>query len=169
MNVAGTIRTYTGLLVNITDLQPEDIRIEDIAHSLGMLCRYGGHCRRFYTVAEHSWLLSYKVPLEFALTALMHDSTEAYLIDLPKPVKMLFPEYTVLEHKLYKIIAKKYGLIDPLPADLENLDKRMHADETGQNMKVASTHHIPVGVKLRYWSPKTAEKKFLERFEQLTS
>jgi hypothetical protein len=69
------------------DPRPEDFDIKEIASALGKACRYAGHCFGFYSVAEHSVLVSQIVPPEFALTALMHDATEAYLVDIPRPLK----------------------------------------------------------------------------------
>lgn len=68
------IQTFTGRQFWPLDPQPDHIDIADIAHALAHDCRFGGHCRRFYSVAEHSVLLSRAVAPEFRLAALMHDS-----------------------------------------------------------------------------------------------
>ena len=92
------------------DPRPGDVRIADIAHSLSMQCRYGGHSPQFYSVAEHSVLLSRRVSPENQLWALMHDSPETYLKDTIRPIKRSFPELATMEDTIMGVIAKKYGL-----------------------------------------------------------
>ena len=87
MNVArrgGWIQTYTGRQFWPLDPRIEDIDIHDIAHALSHQCRYSGHCLRFYSVAEHSVLLSHHVAGEHMLWALLHDAWEAYLAAIPE-------------------------------------------------------------------------------------
>lgn len=88
-----SIQTFNGGKFWPLDPQPEDVRLEDVAHALAMKCRYGGHCRRFYSVAQHSvlmadWLAQLPdVKWWEPLWALLHDAGEAYLADIPRPVK----------------------------------------------------------------------------------
>ncbi len=99
------IQTYTGKLINPFEIKEEDIDIYDIAHSLSMQCRFNGNTKRFYSIAEHSinvssvlkeMGLSYKTQL----LGLLHDASEAYLSDVPSPVKKYLPDYLSLEGKL---------------------------------------------------------------------
>lgn len=88
------IETFTGQFVNTKDPQPETIRLEDIAHALSNTCRYGGHCKRFYSVAEHAVFVSYRLQRKgfgrvTQLAGLHHDDAEAYLNDIPRPMKPL--------------------------------------------------------------------------------
>lgn len=69
------------------DPRPEEIQMDDIAHCLANLCRFTGDTREFYSVAQHCWLMSFAVPAQFALLALMHDSAEAYIGDISRPLK----------------------------------------------------------------------------------
>lgn len=87
------IQTYTGLMVDPLHLSIQDIRLEDIAHALSNLCRFTGHVREFYSVAEHSVWVSHLVPEWAAKYALIHDASEAYLQDIPRPLKQT-PEFT---------------------------------------------------------------------------
>ncbi len=83
------IATYTGKQFYPLDPRPEDVCLEDIAHSLSNLCRFTGHTDtdRFYSVAQHSVICSTIVAPEAALLALLHDAAEAYLGDISRPLK----------------------------------------------------------------------------------
>ena len=87
------IETYTGRFVNAVDIKPEDVDFRDVVHSLAYTCRYGGHCRRFYSVAEHSihchdLAVEMKLSGVVCLAALLHDAGEAYWHDLARPLKV---------------------------------------------------------------------------------
>ena len=97
------IMTYSGIPVCPLDPKPSDILIEDIAHALGMTCRWAGHCKTFYSVAEHSVRVADVCAslgrmkgytdqqiLELRMLGLMHDATEAYVGDIPRPLKSQF-------------------------------------------------------------------------------
>ena len=81
------IQTFTGTTVYPLAIQQFSINIEDIAHALSNMCRFTGHTREFYSVAEHSIRVSELVPKELKLAALLHDGSEAYLSDIASPVK----------------------------------------------------------------------------------
>lgn len=110
------------------DPRPEDIFIDDIAAGLSRECRYAGQLRddvEHYSVAEHVVLTSYLVPPEHAFPALMHDSTEAYVKDLPRPVKVGMPEYRDLEARSWRAIAARFDLPLELPECVHNADIAM--------------------------------------------
>jgi len=109
------MQTYTGLRPNPICPTPEDICLEDIAQSLSMLCRFTGHCRRFYTVAEHSIRVADLIyqktqDANAAFEGLMHDSPEAYINDMSRPLKIQLPEYRKIESQVWLAIAKRFGL-----------------------------------------------------------
>src|ERR1017187_10636100 len=79
----GSITTFSGIHFWPLLPNPADIRIEDIAHALSNQCRFAGHAREFYSVAEHSVRVSQLCPPEDALWGLLHDASEAYLTDVP--------------------------------------------------------------------------------------
>lgn len=92
----------------------DKIDIQDIAHALSNLCRYAGHCRRFYSVAEHS-VLTYRIAkkrwpddLDAQWAALLHDATEAYVGDVPTPLKVLLPDFSTIEDTLAEEIAQEF-------------------------------------------------------------
>src|SRR5207248_1661023 len=90
----------------------EDICIEDIAHGLAMTCRYGGQCLRFYSVSEHSVLVSRLVAPEFAREALLHDASEAYIGDMIRPLKYQpeMAEFLRAESAIEHCVADRFGL-----------------------------------------------------------
>jgi uncharacterized protein len=106
------INTYTGRKFYPLDPHIDDIDIADIAHALSLQCRFTGHIKYFYSVAQHSLLVASKCPPELALEGLLHDASEAYLVDLARPVKHQ-PEleaYRDAEARLEQVIAAKFGL-----------------------------------------------------------
>ena len=119
------IRTSSGLYVNVFDPDPDTITIEDIAHSLSHQCRYGGHLPVFYSVAEHSIFCGNAVRViesTLELAALLHDASEAYLLDMPRPIKYQIPQYREIEDKLMRVIAAKFGFEYPLHLIVKDVD-----------------------------------------------
>src|SRR5690606_26884872 len=134
------MQVYSGEPFYPLAVKPEDIHITDIAHALGMVCRYGGHCRRFYSVAEHSVLLSHTVDPEHALWALLHDATEAYLGDVVRPLKHQLPGYIAAELRLETAIATRFGLPGLMPDQVKEHDTRIVVDEREQLMAPSRLH-----------------------------
>jgi len=120
-----SIRTVSGKYVNIIDPDPETISIGDIAHALSQLLRFGGHLPEMYSVAQHSVACCALASKEFKLEALLHDASEAYLLDLPKPIKNNLPDYMKLEKNLQKVICSKYSLPYPISQEVKDIDKKM--------------------------------------------
>lgn len=104
------IRTYTGRHFCYEGISPEMIDINDIAQALSNICRFCGQLDNFYSVAQHSVLVSYLVPKELALEALLHDASEAYCQDIPAPLKALLPDYRDIERLVDMSIRCKFGL-----------------------------------------------------------
>ena len=165
------MQTYSGRQFWPVDPRAEDVFIEDIAHSLSMACRYAGHCLRFYSVAEHSVHLSRYVPEPFKLWALLHDASEAYLVDVPRPLKPSLTGYAALERRVMDEVALRFGLGVLMPPEVKDADNRILIDESQQNMSPCvqpwNLPGEPLGVTLEYWSPEVAEAKFLAAFEEL--
>jgi len=116
-------QTYTGKAFYPEDPRPEDIDINDIAHALSLMCRFNGHCTEFYSVAEHSVRVSKYMQNRYAkyhmempspdmcsIYGLMHDSTEAYISDVIRPIKKNIKEFKNLEDIIYIVILKKFKL-----------------------------------------------------------
>src|SRR3546814_17723231 len=110
IRVPDLFQTYTGNLIDFRNVHPEDIDIRDIAHGLAHITRFGGPAQNHITVADHSLTVDSLVPDEHTFTALMHDAAEAYLGDIPKPLKNLLPEYSRIEKHLHNIITSKFRL-----------------------------------------------------------
>lgn len=102
--------TRSGKHFDLVDPQPDMIDLVDIASGLGNECRYAGQCRYFYSVAQHSVITSQIVAPEHALEALLHDAAEAYLKDIPRPLKQLLPDYRAIEARVDAAIRQKFGL-----------------------------------------------------------
>lgn len=123
LHAGDCIRTFTGLYMNVFEPTPDMIHIDDIAHALSNQPRFAGHLKNFYSVAEHSVLVSKLVPDEYKLQALLHDASEAYLLDIPSPIKRRLPEYKILEDNLMKVIAEKFQFEYPLNPIVKAADK----------------------------------------------
>lgn len=155
------------------DPRAEEIDIEEIAHALGMTCRYGGHCLRFYSVAEHSVHLARKVSKKNRLWALLHDSPEGLgLADLIRPVKRSVSGYKEVEGRMMAAVCERFGLPPVMPKQVHEFDERICNDEQQQNMrKPPAPWNIdprPLGVTLEFWSPEIAKMKFLQTYEEIT-
>ena len=117
-----SVRTFTGKYVDFKNPQPDMFDIADIAHALSNIPRFGGHLPTWYSVADHSLLVASLVSVEFRFDALMHDATEAYLMDMPKPLKNLLPDYRELEGKVFSVLAEKFNLSCPVPSEVKVAD-----------------------------------------------
>lgn len=104
------IQLSSGAYIDLKDPSSEPVTIRVIAHALSHLCRYTGHTRRFYSVAEHCVRASYIGDPRYALDILMHDAAEAFLGDVATPLKRQLSDYADLEHRFENIIAGKWGL-----------------------------------------------------------
>lgn len=105
----GVIRTLSGTLVDLHAPVIENLHIKDIAWSISKQVRYNGHIPYDYTVARHSIIMSYAVPLENAMEALLHDAGEAYCGDIVYPLKRLYPELEEMEDKITGLIMTKFN------------------------------------------------------------
>lgn len=164
LHTGNTIRTVTGLYVDVINPHPDMFCIEDIAHSLSHQCRFGGHLHRFYSVAQHSYRVSKSrhVPQRHQLTALMHDATEAYLLDMPRPIKRQLPDYKAVEARLNYAIAEKFGfdgVFDPCIKAADNEALEYEFEHLVKN---------PQSQDINPMLPEVAKKFFLDRYYELT-
>jgi uncharacterized protein len=166
--VGNWMQTATGGEFYPLDPRADEINIYDIAASLSKQCRYAGHCLAFYSVAEHCVLMARGAPGDLQLTALMHDASEAYLVDVPRPVKASLPNYDTIEAFLMMRIAERFGFAWPLPAEVKRRDNAILHDEMLQVMTTPPRDwgltEPPLGVMVRFWTPNQAEDEFLRAF-----
>jgi hypothetical protein len=151
----------------------DEIDPVDIAHALSLLCRYGGHVDRFYSVAEHCVLMSNAVAPEHALAALLHDATEAYVCDVPRPLKAYLDAYRAIEDQVWAAIAIRFGLALELPAEVKQADTRILLNERAALMSRAERWpiddtHEPLDVTISGWEPAVAELAYGVRLVELT-
>lgn len=167
------IQTYTGRKVDVLKPKHEDISIIDIAHSLSNQCRFTGHVKKFYSVAEHSYHISKLVSKEFALHGLLHDASEAYLTDVPSPIKPLLSNYADIENALLVIIFDRFEISGKTPKEVKELDKRMTITEGFCLMPDISDWPLskkcqPIThMNLECWNPEEAKQRFINRFLEL--
>ena len=122
------IKTFTSKQFFPLDPHLEDIDIIDIAHALGNICRFTGHCKEFFSVAQHSILAShYAETLVEKQQALLHDASEAYLSDVSRPLKRCieFTEYKKFEKTLQDMIFTKFGLPTIILPSIKIIDNRL--------------------------------------------
>lgn len=171
------ILTSTGKHFDFADPQPEQIDIIDIANGLSKQCRFSGQCREFYSVAQHSVLVSKLVvgPLELALEGLLHDAAEAYCQDIPSPLKELLPDYNSVEKRVQKIINAKFGIehhpqrsYPVFQADLQLLATERRDLMPDDDTPWPILHGIkPMRERIEALGPKEAFWEFLQRFNLL--
>ena len=185
-----TMTLYSGREVDIFNLNLEDIDIEDIAHALSNLCRYGGHCLFHYSVALHSVLCSLEEGTkEEQLAFLLHDASEAFVNDLIRPIKHRpeFEHYRLEEDKIQEIIFKKFGLEFPFSQRVHDVDNQILRTELeavvinrDEISACSSEREISLREALKFLrkekkincvipqiSPLEAEELFLNRFYEL--
>lgn len=169
----GWIETYSGRKVTPWALLPADVDVRDVAHALSLQCRFNGHCPSFYSVAQHCVLVSLLVPPEDALWGLLHDASEAYLSDIPSPVKRspAFTEYRLLERAVMRAVVDAFSLPWPEPSTVHLADRRILLSEQRDLLKsfppwYTDCYPYPEPV-TPGWRPKYAERRFLARFKEL--
>lgn len=166
------MRTFTGKKYWPMDPRPAEVCIEDIAHHLSMICRYNGASHKFYSVAEHSVLVSYLVPPSMAFYGLMHDAQEAYVGDMLRPLKVSMPEYRAAEDRNWYAVADKFNLPRDLPPEIKKADIAVLAVEK-RALGLDFSHmdlDIPAdapNVQIQGLYPLEAEAMFLRRYNEV--
>lgn len=167
-----TIQTYTGLEFDVTRPDPALIRIEDIAHALSCMPRFAGHTRWFYSVAQHSVHVSHLVPPHLAKAALLHDAAEAYILDMPTPIKLMLPEYRDMEVDIMFAVATALGFRSWMCEAVKHADMIALATEKRDLMRNASWWSVPVEpdeARIVPLLPQQAEQLFLARWAEVNS
>jgi uncharacterized protein len=170
------IYTLSGKIFDYRYTEIESIDINDVAHSLAMKCRFNGQIKRFYSVAEHCIIMSRVCSEENALWALLHDATEAYVADLPSPLKRLLPDYIEIEDNIMRVICDKYDLPYEMPDEVKKLDYLMlireayefHGMDALRN--VFKVEHYPLhlnDIKIEYMDFEKGKNEYIKQFNDL--
>lgn len=170
------ILTYTGRQFFPLSPRPEDIDINDIAHALSLICRFTGHVKWFYSVAQHCVLASQIVPKPHALAALLHDASEAYLCDLARPVKSqpIMSPYCEADRRLEAAVMQRFG-VDIYAPEVKLADLCLlfteRRDLMHPNFWILSEQDIErcLPRPIVPWTCRRAERAFLKRFNELTA
>lgn len=133
------ITTYTGRSFDPTRPKAEDIHIADIAHALSLICRGNGHVNHFFSVGQHCLhcageALARGYSPRVAMACLIHDASEAYMSDVPRPFKAYLGEYRALEEKFMDVVYEKY-LGSPLKAEEKALMEKIDDDMLWYNLR----------------------------------
>ncbi len=168
------ILTVSGKYINFVETADNVVLVTDIAHALSQVCRFAGHTREFYSVAQHSVLVSQIVAPEFALQALFHDATEAYIGDVTRPLKALLPAYRAIEARLQDDIFAKLGLPPKIPSEIKQADLVLLATEQRDLMPwhgdewACIAQISPLPDRIVPWESRLAMGMFLDRYRELT-
>ena len=170
------IQTHSGRVFDLLQPHPDAVDIDDIAHALAQICRFTGHTDAFYSVAQHSVIVSRIVPDQDALAGLLHDATEAYVGDVSRPLKSLLPDYKQLERRIWDVIAKKYGVPSKLPASVKEADnvalmteRRDLLSACGPEWDGALERLETLPDRIKPLTPYAARELFLARWIELTT
>jgi hypothetical protein len=173
------LQTVSGRWVNPFDPDPSQLDAGDIARALANQCRFGGHCRVFYSVAQHSVIVSELVEqrggdAEDAFAALMHDATEAYLGDMPHPLKhrsALGAAFKAAEVELEQAIRDHFRIKPDVP-EIKRVDRALLATErrafSAEDWHWPELEGVePLELDLSAWSPDEAAQAFARRYAEL--
>jgi 5'-deoxynucleotidase YfbR-like HD superfamily hydrolase len=180
MSTSTTRRTVSGLAIDLLHPAPNAIHIIDIAHGLALQCRFAGQIREFYSVAQHSVLVSQLVPREDALWGLLHDASEAYISDVPAPLKEtpFLTGYRMVEAGLMNAVLKQFGMVCQYcdePRSVRLADKVALATEfrdlCGWPTEAAEseTGARPCAAHIEPVSWQAARRLFMDRFQEINS
>lgn len=177
------IRTFTGKQFHWNDIENNVIDIRDIAHGLAHNCRWTGHVKEYYSVAQHCVLASVLAPVEHQLAALLHDGAEAYVHDTPSPLKWHlkdkgFTAFSDLEKAVDRRIFEALGVPWPRDPAVKIVDMRLlsteHRDlmapcaEDTERYKENRYMDAPYTFRIKCWTPPVAEAMYLRRYQELT-
>lgn len=176
------LQTYTGRAFYPFAPRSDDVDIEDIAHSLSNQCRFSGHCQFFYSVAEHSVRVATELSslvgdepslCSDLLAGLLHDAAEAYLVDLPRPLKrhIAFAAYAVVEKRVESAVAAKFNLPGLSSSSIKLVDTILLATEARDLMpnppRDWKLEAKPLPERIEPWTSEKAKAEFLAMFRRL--
>lgn len=178
--VRPTIQMSSGAYFSFENPESSPLSVEDIAHALSNICRFTGHVRHFYSVAQHAYLVSKCIAPGYEYWGLHHDDAESVLGDVSTPLKRLLPDYKAIEHFVEKAFRKQLGLI---PSDVTKKFVK-HADWTllaTEKRDLMPSHRPgeptwdiikdihPLTKVIKPWSPEKARRKYLQRHYEIVA
>ena len=174
------IETYSGEKFYFLTPKTQVFKLKDIAHALSMICRFTGHCKEFYSVAEHSWHVARMLegcPIEVQIAGLLHDASEAYITDIASPIKQHLPDYQKLEDGILAAIFAQYHLEYPMHPAVKQADLAMLSTEAhymlhsgGNSWDMWKERRRPAPNALYRpinMPPRQAAQLFLDKFNEL--
>ena len=173
------LQTVSGRWVNPFDPDPDQLDAKNIARALANQCRFGGHSRVFYSVAQHSVIVSELVEqrggdAEDVFAALMHDASEAYLGDMPHPIKHRSPlgaAFKAAEEHLEEAIRDRFRIKADVP-EIKRADRALLATErrafSNKDWHWPELDGVePLDLELEAWAPDAAARAFAARYAEL--
>lgn len=164
------IITRFGHKVHFLRPRPEQIDIRDIAHALSRICRFNAHTIHPYYVGQHLCLCHDHAPTEARKEAFAHDWQEAFCTDCPSPLKALMPQFSEIEHRLERVIARKWHLRYPWSATIKDIDQRALLTEMRDltNRKDWREYpNTPFDERIVPWDSTQTHREFMKRFRRL--
>ncbi len=171
------IQTYTGKKFDLVRPDSDLVDIDDIAHALSNVCRFGGHVRSFYSVAQHSIHVAEHLTdmdPQIQMQGLMHDAAEAYVGDMVRPLKRTMPMFIGVEERIWFAICERFNFTDEMHSRVKTADNMMLFTEARDLMTVNrlnewATDLEPSTVvkKVIPWGPGVARARFLAAFYAL--
>lgn len=168
----GAIKLLSGEFYSYTDPKSNKWTIKDVALGLSHICRYAGQVKKLYSVAQHAYYVSYCGPEELALDRLCHDNVEAFMVDVPTPLKQLLPGYKEIERVHEAEMFSRLGLQYPMHPQVHEADIRVFAAEV-RDLQPPGTEWaclegvVPFEWQITPWSSEKARRMFLQRYYEL--
>ncbi len=171
--INNTIKVAAGHLVDLVNPDPETIDIQSIAAALSKICRFGGHCPRFYSVAEHcihatTMAISDGFVGEAIVAVFLHDAAEAYVGDMVKPLKVTMPQYWEAELRIDRAIESKFSIeFKKFEDTIKRYDRIMLKAEKASMWPRCSDEWFGFSeieerkINFGFWDPSYAEMQFL--------
>lgn len=165
----GKFNTVTGGIIDIHNPEPAMFNLIDIASGLSKICRFGGQCKHFYSVAQHCVIVAALSPVGYKLEGLMHDATEAYLGDVIKPLKLILGEtYVNIEKRFETAIIKAFNLNKTYLESIKPYDMMALEVEAEyllfDNTQQWQFNMQSLGLGTELWAPDKAKAEFIKAF-----
>lgn len=169
-----TIKTYAGHYFDLVNPTPESVDIVSIANALSKVCRFGGHTPKFYSVAEHllhcvDVASQHGIEGKALQAVILHDAAEAYIGDVVKPLKVLLPEFAVIEARIEAVIGQRFRVsFEEHHETIKRFDRMMLKTEKQQMWPEDAEKWNGFGgvesadVELEFYTPEDASRIYLD-------